>query len=339
MKKQISILLILILAGLSIFTSCSEEEFLTEEPMDEIYASNLFDDLNGFEGALNSLYALTRQEFTEAIEENGTNVPVVRNAIWTFGVDNGYSNAEFSATAPYNKYGTMLTPDDKMAYCVFRWLYRTINAANMIIARAENPDVDWKGGTPEVNTANKNRIIAEAKFFRAWAYRHLTYTWGDVPLSLEEISGETYRNDWERNSVADIREVMEQDLLFAETYLPDAPSDPGKLAKAVAQHYLAELYLATGDNALARTKALAVCSNPRYKLITERYGVNKLQAGSPFSDMFFDGNILPSEGNTEALWVFINAPDVPGGEEITMRRSWIYTGTGASALGIIPSYE
>ena len=339
MKRHILFLWVLVMASFAFLTSCSEDEFLTEYPQDEIYASNLFNDLVGFESALNALYALARQEFTEAVEENGTNVPVVRNAIWTFGVDNGYSNAEFSATAPYNKYGTMLTSNDKMGYCVFRWLYRTVNTANMIISRAESPEVDWQGSTADLDEANKNRVIAEARFFRAWAYRHLTYTWGDVPLSLEEISGATYRNDWERNSVAEIREVMEEDLLFAEANLPDAPSDPGKIAKAVAQHYLAELYLATGENGNARTKALAVCSNPRFKLITERYGVNKLQAGSPFSDMFFDGNILPSEGNTEALWVFVNAPDLAGGEEIAMRRSWIYTGTGASALGIVPSYE
>ena len=88
MKRYIAS--ILLIAGF--LFSCSEKDFLQENPKDEIYASNLFNDLDGFEGALNALYALARQEFTEGIEENGTNIPVVRNAIWTLGVDNGYGN-------------------------------------------------------------------------------------------------------------------------------------------------------------------------------------------------------------------------------------------------------
>lgn len=324
---------ILLIAGF--IMSCSEKEFLQENPKDEIYASNLFNDLDGFEGALNALYALARQEFTEGIEENGTNIPIVRNAIWTIGVDNGYANGDFAASTPYNLYGTYLNSNDKLAYCAYRWLYREVNSANMVISRAENPAVNWKGKTIEENNANKNRVIAEAKFFRAWAYRHLTYTFGDVPLSLEEISGATYKNDWIRTPVADIRKVMEQDLLFAETNLPAVSSNPGKIVKAVAQHYLAELYLAVGKNDLAQAKALAVCSNTQYKLINARYGVNKAQPGSPFSDMFFDGNIMPAEGNTEVLWLFPNAPDVTGNEQIRMRRSWIYTG---SISGVSPGY-
>ena len=63
-----------------------------------------------------------------------------------------------------------------------------INVSNMIINRAENDPNDWEGGSAEKDEINKTSIIAQAKFFRAWAYRHLTYSFGDVPLSLEEIT-------------------------------------------------------------------------------------------------------------------------------------------------------
>jgi len=83
----------------------------------------------------------------------------------------------------------------------------------MIINRAENDlDVDWEGGSAEKDEKNKTSIIAQAKFFRAWAYRHLTYCFGDVPLSLDEITGSNYRTDWDRDPIEKVREAMIADF-------------------------------------------------------------------------------------------------------------------------------
>ena len=60
-----------------------------------------------------------------------------------------------------------------------------------------------------------------------------------------------------------------------------------------------------------------------YKLITARYGVNATQPGVAFMDQFKDGNANRSQGNTEALWVFQYARDVPGGGLSIMRRTWV----------------
>ena len=53
-----------------------------------------------------------------------------------------------------------------------------------------------------------------------------------------------YRNDWERNSVESIREVMEQDFVFAMNNLPLREESNSKISGAMARHYLGELYLA-----------------------------------------------------------------------------------------------
>jgi starch-binding outer membrane protein, SusD/RagB family len=52
----------------------------------------------------------------------------------------------------------------------------------MIITRAEKPDIDWQGGSPENDLKNKNSVLANARLIRAWAYRHLTYSFGAVPF-------------------------------------------------------------------------------------------------------------------------------------------------------------
>jgi hypothetical protein len=151
----------------------------------------------------------------------------------------------------------------------------------------------------------------------------LTYLWGPVPLNLEESSGESVRTDWERTPVAQVRAQMEQDLLFAEQYLPEVPPTPGRLSKAVARHYLSELYLAENQPDKALVEAKKVTESGSFHLITERYGVRKNQPGSPFMDQFLDGNSARDEGNTEALWVFRYALNTPGGGYSIMRRYWV----------------
>ena len=66
--------------------------------------------------------------------------------------------------------------------------HNTVLAANTIIGRVGNEGIAWS--TPE----KRYEVEAEARLIRAWAYRHLSYMWGKVPLVLTETTGETFRN-------------------------------------------------------------------------------------------------------------------------------------------------
>lgn len=143
--------------------------------------------------------------------------------------------------------------------------------------------------------------------------------WGDVPFTVEESSGSNIKTDWERVPIATVQEQMEEDLLFAEANLPPTSSNGGKVVKAVASHYLAELYLAMDDPGNAKIKAQAAIDGP-FSLITERYGVRANEPGTPFTDMFVDGNSNKHEGNTEALWVMQSELETIGGGDNIMRR-------------------
>ncbi|MBA7559046.1 hypothetical protein ES708_00659 [subsurface metagenome] len=135
-------------------------------------------------------------------------------------------------------------------------------------------------------------------------YRHLTFLWGDVPLVLQKTLGSTIKSDWTRASVAEVRKQMISDLLFAEKSIPVEPAVRGKITRGAVQHYLAEMYLILNKPDSALYWADKVINTPQYKLVTERYGVNASKAGTPFSDMFLEGNANRQEGNSEALWVF-----------------------------------
>jgi hypothetical protein len=322
--KKFKIQIVFFLGLVAMITSCNDD-FLLEEPKDSLFADNLFENKDGFQQGLNAVYAYARQERTE---RGGDSHEV--SLMWKTGTDVAWGNYTYNGLRSFDIYGTNLSPAEGTLNSVFNWLYDVVNASNTIISRSESVNVDWQGGNEAQDLKNKNSIVAQARLFRAWAYRHLTGTWGDVPLSLEEIDATNFRTYWELTPVATIQLQMEQDLLFAEANLPADYGDAVVLSSAVAQHYLSELYLTMGGNEnykKAETMAEKAIANPNFRLITERFGLNKSKPGVPFMDQFGELNALPSQGNTETLWAFLNAEELttnlPGNEDIGMRRTWV----------------
>lgn len=311
MKMKISFNITLVL--IFFFSACSED-FLNENPRNVIAPENLYVNKAGFEFGLNGLYNRVR------FERNGANggSNVLNNSAMVIGVDNAYSMmpAGGSIEAFLNTWGTTLSSTDGYLRDTWEWLYGIINAANTIIIRAEKAEISW-------SAAEKNQIIGEARLIRAWAYRHLTFLFGAVPLNLDESSGTNIRTDWERTPVNIIRTAMENDLLFAEQNLSDPAPYDGRVSKAVASHYLSELYLTVGKHQLAKEKALSVVNNPLYVLTKSRMASQSSRPGTPFTDMFLDNNANRSAGNKEVLWVLQNEYLSNGGDGNIMRRWYV----------------
>jgi hypothetical protein len=301
------------LAGAMLAAGCSKNK-LAEYSPSQITADNLYVNKEGFENGLNGLYNEARRLFSGHDYASTNNLMMEASVI---GVDNAYGNWRSPDEDIFNKWGSYDNAGNGLFNAVWAWLYESVNAANTIIDRAQNPDIAW-------SEADKNEILAEARCIRAWLYRHLTYLFGDVPLVLHEAQGSNIRTDWKRTPLAVVRDSMEADWLFAEQYLPETSDNDGKVIKGVAETYLAELYLAEGKADKAKAEAQKVTTDPNYALITQRYGVDKNDPGTPYTDMFISGNSDRSQGNTEALWVFQNEQNVTGGEGYCiMGRYWI----------------
>src|SRR5690554_226634 len=312
MKKYTYI--IAIISALLIISACSDA-WLEEKPPHLITTESLYTSYNGFEAGLNGLYVLVRGERGG---RDGTNY--LRADMFLNGTDNMVTNHRDGFARVAEDWVAQNTAFNSDIESTFNWLYRTINASNTIINQAENrEEVDWSGGSG-TEESNKNRVIAEAKAIRAWAYRHLTYGWGDVPLSLEESLGSTVRTDWVRTPVTEVRSQMISDWLFAEKHLDVEPPVMGKISKGAVQHYLAEQYLVLDKPDSALYWAEQCINNPAYQLITARYGVKSGEPGVPFMDMFYDGNSNREEGNSEALWVWQWEYETIGGGTNIMRR-------------------
>lgn len=289
-----------------------KKELLDEEPPHLITSETLYLNVAGFEAGINGAYSLIRSEHNGSIDFN--------SSMFMMGTDNLTPNWRrgFGDIAYF--WGAVNNPNNSFYEDVFSWLYGIVNASNTIINHAENrEDIDWTGGssTPE---ENKNSVIAEAKAIRAWAYRHLTYCWGDVPLSLEESFGSNVKTDWVRTPASEVRKQIISDLRFAQDHLPVEGSLPGRMTKGAIQHYLSEMYLANNQPDSALHWANKVINTPEYRLITERYGVKKNEAGVPFMDMFYEGNKNREEGNSEALWVWqFEFETIGGGDDPSTR--------------------
>ncbi len=301
MKKYISLVLLSLAAFLVV--GCDESSFLEEKPKADLYPENLLVNYDGFKSMNISLYGIARTEYRRA-DALGGSIPLVLHSAWDGGTDVAWANNSTSALQfMYNP--KLIDRTDLAIFSnIFQWCYRIINTANMVITRAENGGIDWQGGTAEGNASHKNEVLAEARLFRAWAYRHLTLTYGAVPLSTEEITGMNYRNDWERNSVESIREVMEQDLKFAVDNLPMRAGNNSKVSQAMARHYLGELYLAEDKPAEAAEVLQPLCEGTDYSLITQRFGSNASNPGCPFIDVF--RTPMYADGNTEVIFAFVN---------------------------------
>ena len=311
---------------LAIFTACSSD-ILDETPPHFIATDNLYMSFEGLETGINGLYSLVRSE------REGFGTQLIADMVMN-GTDNICTNhrlAGFNTIA--FEWGDVNNPSQDFYSNVFEWLYSIVNASNTIIEFVEknSDDIDWK------DIDNKNRVLAEARAVRGWAYRHLSFGWGDVPLNLDPSIGSFIKTDWQRAPVSEVREQIISDLLFAEKIIPNEAFLPGRMTKGAVQHYLSEMYLTINKPDSGLYWANQVINNGAYRLITNRYGVKSNQPGVPFMDMFQDGNTNREEGNTEALWVFQFENNViGGGTNGIMRRHHISRYVNINIGGVAP---
>ncbi|MCL3782217.1 RagB/SusD family nutrient uptake outer membrane protein [Prolixibacteraceae bacterium JC049] len=313
-----SMWLVAIMAFLMVAPSCSETE-LDQEVPHLSSPDNLFKDKAGFEAGLYGIYGLTR------VERSGVNVK--KKLVGSYnalavgcmmgGTDVITSSYPRSESQFIVFWQDQLNAENGYLNTIWEWQYKIINAANTIINRAEN-------GTHNLTDEEKNYYVAEARFFRAWAYRHLTYLFGAVPINTEESDGSKIVTDWKRNSLDEVYAFMEKDLKAAVDNLTETPMNDARVSKGTAQHYLTELYICMEQYNDAITVGSDLIDNGAFRLVTERYGKYASEPGVAYMDMFKDGNSNYSEGNTEALWVMPNQLDINGGKgRNIMRREFI----------------
>ncbi|WP_090146825.1 RagB/SusD family nutrient uptake outer membrane protein [Dyadobacter soli] len=179
-----------------------------------------------------------------------SDIKTANNYLYTFlpgfSNDEVWSDDAFGLAASTISDGSRLAPATATDY---NSPYTLIRAANNIVEKAPRAAV-----TPAV----LDRYLAEARFFRAWAYFSLVQKYGSVPLilkTLDESSPELRQPAAARNVIVD---QIYSDLDFAITNLPTITilgnADYGRISKTAAQAFKARVALVEGTFAKFHSK-------------------------------------------------------------------------------------
>jgi hypothetical protein len=176
-------------------------------------------------------------------------------------------------SGPAQDLNLLITPDNATRYddadharlaFYFREGYRGIKYANTVISRID--DATYK------NEAERNQILSAAYFHRALRYYRLTHQFGDVPVTLEEVTSP--KLDYYSTKREAILERMKEDLEFAQQWSSDAVNR-GEVTKGAVSHLLTKVNLALGkfDDAIA--SASNVINSGPYSLMRNPFGATK----------------------------------------------------------------
>jgi hypothetical protein len=140
---------------------------------------------------------------------------------------------------------------------VWRLTYNTIFNANRVINRVEPTN------------ALRERLVAEAKVLRAYAYLDLVSLWGPVLIVLDDLPPAEWSSTG-RDAVADVYAQIEQDLREAIEVLPVksgySADDQFRVSKGTAQALLGKAHLYQEEWNEAATVFDAVITSGEYGL-------------------------------------------------------------------------
>jgi hypothetical protein len=306
----------------SIVSCESDDEFLKENPQTFYTVDNAFSTSAQVDQVLLAIYSHLRDLWANP-NESGWIFVFRGNGTDMFDV------ASIRRGSSFNNYG-VINPDNGNFYEIYTTWYYVISRANLALYASELPQISWS------SAAEKAYAVAQARFFRAFAYRNLAELFGGVPI-VTEISA-TPKYDFKRATRIETYQFAITELEAIENDLPETTVAGGRLVKGAAQHNLCELYLAMGtqfvtegktsEASAAFSKSISfgnkVIDGGTYSLMKTRFGtrrtstsipVNVYQGGSPtapvdtvlqnanhYWDLFQEGNVNYQDGNKECIW-------------------------------------
>jgi hypothetical protein len=263
---------------------------LTPEPLSFYAPENTFMDKEGLDALLvTSRKQIKWEWFGDAFNAGYCETPIVYEYAFS-----DLSVIGSPTVKEIHDLKTQLTPTANAALHLRYWdlAWNGIKYANTVITRVPKSNI--------TNEEDKNQLLAEGYFHRAYWYYLLVHQWGDVPLILEEIAEP--KLDFYTAPRMRILQQMKLDLEFAVKWLPKEVK-PGCVNRAAGEHLLTKIYLSTGDFEDAVKSATRCIKENGRHLMTERFGINVSNSElDVINDLFNEENISSNE-NKEAIFV------------------------------------
>lgn len=171
------------------------------------------------------------------------------------------------------------TPNNANLRDIWNWMYGAVNRANFILEFQD-----------KIDFPNKNNVIGQARFLRAYYNFELVKWFGDIPFLVDKRIEFGDQFVIERSPKSEVYALIEQDLMFAAANLPYTQSQKGRVTKGAAQALLGRVYLFQDKFADAATVLEDVIANGPYDLVTETRNVEGLEI-LPIFENDFENNI------------------------------------------------
>jgi len=286
--KSFKNILMTIAACSVLLVSCKDDAFLKEEVKDKLTVDKAFTSKTQFDALSATFYKNLQLLYNF---RDGT------NEAWVLGLGTDICFDPRDNSVKYNNWG-LVNAQEEFANNFFNLQYDNIKIANTMISGSESPNVTW------ASEAEKRATIAEARFFRGFAYRNLANAFGGVPIVSEPVN--EAKVDFKRNTREECWAFAKADLEYARTYLPVTTTVIGRVVRAAADHFLAEVNISLKDydGAIAAATRVIDGTDGSYALVSARFGTRSAEADkNHYYDLFVMGNQNRQAGNTEGILV------------------------------------
>jgi hypothetical protein len=195
---------------------------------------------------------------------------------------------------------------------IMRWNYTGITRVNYIMENKDNIDF------PE-----KQHILAEARFLRAYYYFELVKFFGDIPLIIDERLGIEEAQQLPRAPKADVYAQIEEDLTFAISILNPVAAQKGRATKGAAQALLGKAYLYQNKYSEAASILDEIRNSGLYSLIPN-YGDLFSVSNENNSETVFDVQYTGLEGGGYGCLICLEGNAAPGFQGIRQYNGPVY---------------
>lgn len=282
--KTLKITSILFVFVITIVTSCSDD-FVDVESQDQ-NSEDYFNSEGDYQDALIGAYDLLQSSY----------INVMLGEIASNNTLAGGESA--NDVVGIQEIDDMIhTPVNAQLRDIWSWMYAGANRANYIMEFQDKTEFP-----------NKNVVLAQARFLRAYYYFELVKWFGDVPFAVDKRIQFGDQFELDRTPKAEIYAQLESDLIFASDNLPVSweEAETGRATKGAAQALLGKIYLYQEKFSDAAGAFEQVIAGPYtlttdYNTIFEQEGENNME--SIFEVQYTDkegagfGCLQCSEGN------------------------------------------
>lgn len=229
MKKYI-VLISVFLITITTILSCSDE-FVDREAQYSIDSENYFNSEQDYQDALVGAYDLLHSSFMNVL-------------VGEIASDNTVSGGESANdVVGIQQIDEMNhSPVNSNLKNIWDWMFAGVQRCNYILEFKDKTDFP-----------NRNQVIAETRFLRAYYHFELVKWFGGIPLNGDKRFKVGDEKTIPRASVAQVYAIIESDLLFAIDNLNATPSQTGRATKSAAQALLGKAYLYQNKFAQAAT--------------------------------------------------------------------------------------